>query len=133
MPAKMLCEVNRIRHNQGLQPLGLDEGLNKSAAQHSKVQAANNAMGHQFYGEATPMQRMDQYGNWMRAAENVAYGWETPEVAMQKWVGSPDHYANMMLPDLTHFGAGVAYSGSTPYWTQNFGKDTRKPKDIPQC
>ncbi|KAI9591530.1 CAP domain-containing protein [Syncephalis fuscata] len=133
MEVQMLCAVNKFRSKYGLQPLGLDQGLNRASLQHSQAQASRRQMEHRFPGGTTPTQRMDAVGNWMRTAENVAYGWPSVEVVMDQWIKSPGHNVNMRS-DTTHFGAGMAKSSNgTPYWTQNFGQDRNKPKNIPKC
>ncbi|KAI8048969.1 CAP domain-containing protein [Syncephalis plumigaleata] len=134
MHMEMLCEVNRIRASHKLSLLSMDNGINQVSEQHSRLQASQNRMTHQFPGEPTPGQRIDKVGNWDKTAENVAYGYATVKTTMDEWMSSPGHRANILIPGLTHFGMGmVRSSNGTPYWTQGFGKDDSKAKNIPKC
>ena len=56
----------------------------------------------------------------MTVGENVAYGQPTPAAVMIAWMNSPGHRANILHPDWTHIGMGVAKA--TPYWAQVFLK-----------
>jgi uncharacterized protein YkwD len=130
----MLCEVNRIRAQHRLSPLGMDSGINQVAGQHSRLQASRNKMTHRFPDELTPGQRIDKVGDWDETAENVSYGYSTVKVTMDEWMSSPKHRANILIPGLTHFGMGmVRSSDGTPYWTQAFGRNPNKSKNIPKC
>lgn len=54
-------------------------------------------------------------------AENAFYLVATPEAAVAGWYGSPPHFANMMNPNYSRIGVGVAYDTSgVPYWYQQF-------------
>ena len=50
--------------------------------------------------------------------ENIAFGYVTPEQAVEGWLSSPGHCANIMNPEFSHTGAGY-YAGN--FWTQSFG------------
>jgi len=51
----------------------------------------------------------------------VAYGYATEEKVMVGWMNSPGHRANILGKQFDAMGAAVAWKGSTPYWTQDFG------------
>ena len=66
---------------------------------------------------SSPSDRITRIGfAWSGTSENVAHGQLTPEAAVRWWMNSPPHRANILSPDLTHFGAGFASN----YWTQKF-------------
>ncbi|KAI9593404.1 CAP domain-containing protein, partial [Syncephalis fuscata] len=121
-PEGMLCQVNSFRAGKQLPPLAMYPVLNKAAQDHSQVQANNNNYGHSFPGEPELMQRCSIDGAWWNyIRENVAYGQQTMELAMDFWINSPVHYENLVA-ESTHFGSGLAIgSNGVPYWTQNFG------------
>lgn len=52
------------------------------------------------------------------AGENIAWGNSTPEEAMQSWMKSPGHYANIMS-DSPSLGVGFCNN----YWVQVFGAE----------
>ncbi|KAI8051544.1 hypothetical protein BDF22DRAFT_691248 [Syncephalis plumigaleata] len=123
METEMLCLVNALRSKHHLPPLGIDGGLVKSSLGHSQVQANANTMSHQL-----PESRINAVGKWSGASENVAYN----AASVVNWEKSPLHLKNM-LGDYTHFGVAKVNGRNGPYWTQNFGKDTSKTKNIPRC
>jgi hypothetical protein len=52
---------------------------------------------------------------------------------MQVWMNSPGHRENILNPQYTMFGSAVSYSGSTPYYTQDFGTDGQAARNVPTC
>jgi uncharacterized protein YkwD len=64
---------------------------------------------------------------WSAIGENIAAGISLSSVsaAVQAWLDSPGHCANIMSPGYTEFGASK-YSNSAStynvYWTQVFGR-----------
>jgi len=58
------------------------------------------------------------YANW---GENIAAGQLTPAAAVQSWMNSTGHRNNMLNPNYTHLGVGVAYnSNGRLCWVQLF-------------
>jgi len=131
-PSYMLCLVNQERGKSGLPNLGLDERLNQAAQQHCDFQAETDSMTHDGSSGDSPGTRMTQFGyNWVACAENISFGQSDEQECMQEWMASPGHRANI-LGDFTHFGAAVSNSGSTPFYTQDFGNDGKK-YNFPAC
>ena len=57
-------------------------------------------------------------------AENIAGGQNSVSAVMRGWRNSAGHYKNMVEPQFTHAGFGMAVNlGSKykKYWVQNFG------------
>jgi hypothetical protein len=130
----MLCLVNKERTRRGLKPLGIDPKLTKCAQQHSDDQARRRKMSHNGSNGSSPSQRVKKSGyNYRSTGENVAYGQRSMEAVMKDWMNSPGHRRNILDPKFTSFGSGVAYSGSTPYYTQDFGSDGKPATNIPKC
>jgi len=131
--SEMLCLVNKQRVKYGLSPLGLSADLTNSAQEHSDDQAYMNDMSHNGSDGSDPGTRIQDYGyKWQACAENVAFGYPGNEKKVMKaWMQSPGHRANILGP-YTHFGSAVAYSGSTPYYTQDFGSNN-DPGNFPEC
>lgn len=81
-------------------------------------------MTHTGSDGSDPGKRATEAGyDWRSVTENVAYGYPDEQTCMSKWMASPGHRANILKPGLTHFGSAMAVSGSTPYYTQDFGGD----------
>lgn len=52
--------------------------------------------------------------------ENACAGAQVPSVAIDRWMHSPGHKANMLNPEFCYFGAGMHAVGSMKYWIQLF-------------
>jgi uncharacterized protein YkwD len=56
-----------------------------------------------------------------RVGENIAYGNVSADQMVAMWMSSPGHRANILRPEFTHLGVGVARTGSgRVYGTQDF-------------
>lgn len=122
----VLALVNEARRTNGLSPLTAVGKLNFAAEFHSSQQARRRDMQHELFGvlAPTPGTRLDYagYDAWTTYGENVAYGYATAAAVMNAWMTSPGHRANILNPNFTQIGIGVAADGSgTLYWTQVFG------------
>ena len=56
---------------------------------------------------------------WM--GENIAWGQTTPADAMNWWMNSPGHRANVLKEEYKYLGVGCYYHGGRYYWVQAFG------------
>lgn len=132
-PVKMLCLVNQQRQRAGRKPLGMSKALENAAQKHSDDQARMRSMTHTGSDGSSPGDRVSRAGyNWNGVAENVAYGYSDEEECMRQWMNSPGHRENI-LGDYTHFGSAVSKSGGTPYYTQDFGKQSGSYGNFPVC
>src|SRR5262249_27305309 len=99
--------------------------LVKAARQHSADMADNKYFSHTGLDKSTPGTRIDQAGydadkGW---AENIAYGYPTPEAVMTGWMNSAGHRQNILDCGLKALGVGVARAADgTLYWAQDFGR-----------
>ena len=67
------------------------------------------------------------YVAWLAYGENIAAGTVMDEAqkAIDAWLGSPGHCANIMNPIVTEVGMAHVYDSNsiyTHYWTQDFGR-----------
>jgi uncharacterized protein YkwD len=64
---------------------------------------------------------------WWAVGENIATGYATPKQAVAAWMASGGHCRNILSPQYTDVGTGVAassvpgYSSAPSTWTQDFG------------
>ena len=125
--------INRTRRAYDLAPLQFDARLAEAARLHSVDLARTGATGHQGSDGSRPADRMRRQGTRGFAfAENVyrgplyaylsrtvgatgpneMYRWERPErlarLAVDGWMSSTGHRANLLDPDLEWAGVGVA-------------------------
>lgn len=114
--------TNQERRKQELQELTVDPLLMKMARDHSANMAKQNIMSHELNG-VTFQQRLEQSGyKASMAGENIAAGQPTPADAIAAWMKSPGHRANILNPDFTQIGVGIAQSATGIfYYTQDFG------------
>jgi uncharacterized protein YkwD len=99
--------------------------LERAAAEHSKDMADHSYMDHTGLDGSTPADRVNRTGyEWTAIGENLASGIMTPEDAVNGWVGSPHHCANLMSPRFRQMAVAYAVNASSSggiYWTQVFG------------
>ncbi len=100
-------------------PLAEDAILSRVAQDHSADMVEHGYFSHTGRDGSQPWDRMTAAGySWRAAGENIAAGSSTAEGAMNQWMNSDGHCANIMNPDFTEIGVGV--QGVT--WTQVFGR-----------
>ena len=106
-------------------PLTLNVSLERAALEHSRDMAAHNYMDHTGRDGSTPADRITRAGyKWRAVGENLASAVMTPEEAVDVWLNSPHHCANLMDRSFTQMGIAFAVSPTTDagaYWTQTFG------------
>ena len=103
-----------------------NDALGNAALEHSRDMVRMKYLTHQGKNGSMVADRAEQAGyRWHTIAENIASGFATPETAVESWLGSPGHCANMMNAAFTEMGAAydinTARRPGTVYWTQVFG------------
>lgn len=119
--AEVILElVNRVRTQEGLGSLELNEHLNEAAQTQADHQASIQTMTHEGLGGLE--ERVSDTGyQWRMVAENVATGQLSHTQVMTGWVNSPGHYANIIHPDLTEMGFAMTIgSDGRTYFAQVF-------------
>lgn len=107
-------------------PLSWNSALGDAALAHSRDMATRRYFSHRAKDGSQATDRALRAGySWRRVGENIAFGQRSPREAVEGWLESPGHCANIMNRDFIEMGA--AY-GVTPerqsgviYWTQVFG------------
>ena len=109
-------------------PLTMNASLRCAARKHAADMATRDFFDHINPSGETFVDRilMAGYGSYAEIGENIAGGLDIddPKIAVDGWLASDGHCANIMNPLYTEFGAG-AYEGGgalTFYWTQEFGR-----------
>jgi uncharacterized protein YkwD len=118
--------TNVERANNGLAPLKAASELMNSSQYHSDWMANHDCFAHNCPGEPDWVTRIVNAGyvNYEALAENIAAGYGSANDAVQAWMNSPGHRANMLAADFREAGGGYAYSASAyyhRYWTMDFG------------
>jgi uncharacterized protein YkwD len=117
----VLTDLNRIRVQHGLQPVKISARLTASAAQHSKEMGADGYFEHNSHDGTAFWKRIGRwYGSngysYWSVGENLL--WSSPQVdpagAMQLWMNSPEHRANILSPRWREIGISAVHFASAP-------------------
>jgi uncharacterized protein YkwD len=115
----VFAPVNRERVAAHLAPLVWDEAIAQVARNHSR-----NMQDRAFFSHVDPKtgdaaDRLTQAGvHWEACAENIyqEQGHRDPvEGAVAAWLRSPGHRINLLSPEYTHTGIGVALAPGGQY------------------
>lgn len=114
--------VNVERAKVGLKPLSENVKLSKVARIKSQDMINKKYFSHYSPTYGSPFDMMKKFGIRFRAAgENIAMGQKTPKEVMNAWMNSAGHRRNILNPNFTQIGVGVAKdSKGRLYWTQMF-------------
>ena len=124
-PQAALAAINAFRAANGLGPLVLDERLSRAAAMQSQAQAGRSWIGHYGPDGSTAKARAQRAGFHAKiASENVASGQKSFSDVMHYWEGSAGHRENLLRPNVTAIGVGMAKTESgRAYWTLVLGAE----------
>lgn len=118
--------TNEERAKYGLYALVYDSQLTQAAQGHAEDMALNDYFDHTGLDGRSPADRITDAGYiWNYCAENIAAGYPDAASAVDGWINSPGHHANMLSTTACDLGVGYAYDGTAyygHYWVQNFGR-----------
>ena len=101
----ILAKTNEVRARHDLAPLAMSPRLMESARRHTSWMASAGSLTHTG----------DQVG------ENIAWGQTDAADAIDSWMNSPGHRANMLSAEYTEIGvAAYVVEGGRIYWCQQF-------------
>lgn len=128
--AEMLAGVNRLRAEAGLAPLVEDPRLDAAAQEHAEDMLARGYYDHRSPEGKQVGDRVKAEGySWSLVAENLAAGHSTVDAALDAWMKSSGHRANLLRPNVTDFGFGLAVgpfdSRHRVLWVQTFAAPLR--------
>ena len=96
----MLALTNAMRKRWKRRMFKLDAGLCMLAAERADNMAMATSLFHIKGGPA----------------ENIGFGFESPEDALKGWMNSPEHRDNIVNKEHTHIGIGVSVSDGVAWW-----------------
>lgn len=109
--------VNEHRVSVGCAPLTWVSAVADVAQAHSFDMWDRDFFAHVNPDGDSPFDRMQDAGiAFSRAAENIAWGYATPEAVLAGWLDSPGHRTNIENCALTEHGVGL----HERYWTHLF-------------
>jgi hypothetical protein len=131
--AGMLVEMtNRLRGEERLSQQTVNEKLQTTALDFAAYMAKHDKYGHEADGQKIADRIQTEGYEHCLVAENIAYQFSTrvlttatlSERFFDGWINSMGHRANMLDPDMTETGVGLAQSKKTGryYAVQLFGR-----------
>ncbi len=117
--------INQIRSQNGLPALVYHPQLEADAQAYADFLAAHNVISHTADGRTLDARaEAAGYATWTALGENLAGGYATFADAVNAWMASPGHRANILNPVFTETGVGCAWNPNTSYgwfYVQEFG------------
>lgn len=106
---EVLKIINGYREEGGLEPLVLDDKLTTVACARAEEIAWSGRFSHYRPNNRFFSSILKDAGITKGSAgENIARGYATPEAVCAAWKDSETHYENIMNPEFTRIGIGVA-------------------------
>jgi uncharacterized protein YkwD len=106
-------------------PLQLHPLLDRAAELHASDMSLRGYFSHTGLDGSQVGQRASRVGYvWLRVGENLAAGQTTPAEAVQGWLDSPSHCANLMQAAYTEMGLAYAVNlqgREGIHWVQMLG------------
>ncbi len=113
-----ICILTNIeRANADKEYLTLDEALSSVAQAHAEDMVNRAFFSHTNPDGLSAFDRLSNAGiSYQAAAENIAAGQTSAELAMDGWMNSPGHKSNILGETYTKIGIGYYQN----YWVQVF-------------
>ena len=107
------------------QPVRLNAKLHLASTAHAEDMARYSYFSHTDRDGFHVSERVNRTGYaWRAIGENIASGQMHADLAVQGWLKSPSHCANLMMPSYTEMGLAFAVNPQSDggvYWVQVFG------------
>lgn len=118
-PAELISSF-RLKH--GEVRVTTDAALNRIALEQARAMAAKDRLDHDVLGSFSSRVAPSRAG---RAAENIAYGYESFDKTLEQWIGSSEHRKNLLLHNASRIGIASARdpSGHRTYWAMEIAGD----------
>lgn len=119
--SSVIASVNAQRKAAGLSAVKMSPALMKTAQAHACDNAARGGISHVGTDGSNLTQRLRRQNYLIRtAAENTGWGFANAGVAMNYWMKSPGHRANILNPAMKEIGLGLA-DGPRASWVLVLG------------
>ena len=132
-PAAATAMLTAYRASHSLGPVRLDPALTAMAQRQADAMVARNEFSHDVAGSFASRVESSHLDT-PRAAENISGGYYSLESAFASWRESPEHNANLLMPQATRFGIAIAKNARTRmrvYWAMEVAADPDRPKGGP--
>jgi uncharacterized protein YkwD len=133
LAARMIARVNFYRSHHELPPLRWNAALARGAEAQARDMAEHGNFSHVGSDGARLGVRANRAGyRWWRIGENIAGGQAAPETAVDDWMQSPGHRANILEPAYRDAGVGHVLRNPDPsplgyhhYWVLMLGEPSK--------
>jgi hypothetical protein len=118
-PAELISSY-RLKHGEA--KVVRDATLDRIALEQARAMAEKDHLSHDVLGSFSRRIAPSKAG---RAAENIAYGYESFEKTLGQWIDSSGHRKNLLLARATRVGIASARdaSGKRTYWAMEIAGD----------
>jgi hypothetical protein len=115
-------QISAFRLKHGEIRVVRDATLDRIALEQARAMAAKDNLSHEALG---PFSRRIAPSRAGRAAENIAYGYESFEKTLGQWIDSSGHRKNLLLHNASRVGIASARdaSGKRTYWAMVIAGD----------
>jgi hypothetical protein len=114
--------ISAFRLEHGEVRVVRDAILDRIALEQARAMAAKDNLSHEVLGPFSTRISPARAG---RAAENIAYGYESFEKTLSQWIDSSEHRKNLLLHNASRVGIASAKdaSGKRTYWAMVIAGD----------
>ena len=118
--------ISRFRLQHGEIRVTQDATLNRIALEQARAMAARDSLDHDVLGKFGARIAPSRAG---RAAENIAYGYDSFDKTLDQWIASSEHRKNLLLHNASRVGIASAKDGSgrRTYWAMEIAGDYEPP------
>jgi hypothetical protein len=119
--------ISAFRLEHGEVRVVRDAILDRIALEQARAMAAKDNLSHEVLGPFSTRIAPARAG---RAAENIAYGYESFEKTLSQWIDSSGHRKNLLLHNASRVGVASAKdaSGKRTYWAMVIAGDYEPSK-----
>jgi uncharacterized protein YkwD len=125
-PAEMISNY-RVQHGEGR--VTPDSTLNRIAHEQAAAMASKDVLDHGVLG---PFSSRVAASKSERAAENIAYGYDSFSKTLGQWIDSAEHRKNLLMHGASKVGVASAKSATTgrTYWAMviTSGRERSRPQ-----
>jgi len=123
-PAELISNF-RLQHGEGR--VTMDSTLNRIAREQAAAMAAKDVLDHDVLGSFSS--RVAPSGSG-RAAENIAFGYDSFPKTLDQWIDSSGHRKNLLMPGASRVGLASVKSSRTgrTYWAMVIAGEYERPK-----
>jgi uncharacterized protein YkwD len=121
LESSVLVRINGFRRAHHLAPLKVNVRLGSAAMAHTREMAADGYFAHASHDGSLFWKRIQTFygsGPWQYWSVGENLLWSSPDVtagkALQMWLASPEHRANLMNPHWREIGVAAVHVAAAP-------------------